>query len=55
MPKEWANFLHLISIGYENKLWNKRCVCKTLPIFMVRETPFNGKVLHTYEIPNQSG
>ena len=55
MPIEKSEFLYLISSSYEGKLRNKRSVCKKLPIFTVRGRLFNGKVLHTSNMPNQSG
>jgi hypothetical protein len=47
MPIEKGDFLYLIPSSYEDKLRNKRCVCKKLQIFAVRNTLFSGKVLHS--------
>jgi hypothetical protein len=55
MPIEKGDLLSLNSTSCEGKLRNKGCVCKKLPIFMVREMLFSGKGLHTYKVPNQSG
>jgi hypothetical protein len=55
MPKQKGKSLCLISSSYEGKLRNERCVCKDLPIFVVRETLLNGIVLHTSNMPDQSG
>jgi hypothetical protein len=52
MPEKKGGFLCLISIGYEDKLWSNRRVCKRLPIFMVQGTPLNGKGLHTSNMLN---
>lgn len=50
MPTKAEDFLCLNSISYEVRPQNNSYVCKKLPIFMVKRTPFNGKVLHTSKV-----
>jgi len=52
MPKKKGDFLCLISISCKGELQNQSCVCKKLPIFMVKGMPITGKILHTSKVLN---